>query len=287
MLADLVVWILQAIGILSTATYRRIRANALALKGDGGQVMVTKFSTKCTTFSGILILMLPVIALAVQPWPLPTHPLVDYAHHYDPQNTTVEWLIPQGWAINGRRFTQGGSYDDNLNAPRTDWLWETLWYNPSGDPIELPIIFKAEGFGDNRFPRSGVLTLKAGVPVQFDNDLNESGLHPEYEVAEGFEYLMWAGPNLVGRPFRHDCAISEQRGQVQGLLQANDPPPEWQELPLNQVELMPHVVVLVRKIPPRSRRIPAVSHWGKIGMILVLLTTGVVGIAWQRQKVAT
>ena len=198
--------------------------------------MVSQYLTRYVISCSVLLLMFPVIAQADDPHPLPTteFPEEDYQYHYNPQD--VDWNIPQGWAKpNGRRYTEGGEFSDTLPASGTDWTWQTEWYNPGPDDVKLTVIFEAEGFGDNRFPTTQEIILEpnGGREVVLLN-LNESGQYPEYETAEGFEYLMWVDPNPTGPAFRHDCSICERKGGLGGAPLQDAPEPELGPRPLQE-----------------------------------------------------
>jgi hypothetical protein len=127
--------------------------------------------------------------------------------------------------------------------------------------------------------------LPPGEHVFFHLELNESAKYTEYETGVEFEYIMWVAPPHPAAPqFCHDCSFCERKGPPIGLLQQNALPPEWTPMSYETVMGMPHVEVLVRRIPPRSKRIPALSQGGVIGMALVLLTVGSIGIAWRRRR---
>jgi len=248
--------------------------------------MVNKYLTRRIIPYSVLILMLSTIARADDPFALPTFSEDDYQYHYDPQ--TVDWNIPQGWAKpDGTRYTEGGKFSDTLDAPGTDWQWETEWYNPGPNVLTLPIIFMAEGFGDDRFPTERTISLPPGGREVVQLELSESGQYPEYETGEEFEYLMWVDPNPGGPAFRHDCSFCERTGPLIGAQQQDAPAPEWVPRPLQENGTTPYIYVLVRPIPPRSRQIPALSQWGSIGMALILLATGALVIYWRRRQVAT
>ena len=217
--------------------------------------MVNKYVTRQVILYGVLILALPVIAQAEAPFPLPTFSEEDYEHHYDPQLGILEWEIPEGWSKNGKRFTVGGKFADNLDAPGTDWEWEMEFHSPGVPLFTLPMIFRADDFGDERFPVWGGVPMGGDRnPAYFHFKLSESGKYPEYETTdvgeEKFEYLMWVNPNIGGKPFRHDCTFCERKGPLIGLRQQNGLPPEWIPMPYEVVMGMPHVEVIVRRIPP-------------------------------------
>lgn len=252
--------------------------------------MVNKHWTRQVILCSILILVLSVIAQAQDPCSLPTeslHPREYFDYHYDPQSEVVDWKIPDGWgAPGGGKFTEGGKFEDNLDAPGTDWQWETEWYNPGTDiPFSVPIVFRAPDSGDERFPIYGGVRLPLGEHVFVTLELDESAENSEYETGD-YEYIISVDPNPGAPQFRHDCSFCERRGPLIGLLQQNALPPEWTPMSPEEVMAGPHVEVLVQRVD-NSNAVPALSEWGVIGMALVLLTAGAIVIDWRRRRVAT